>query len=99
MSLTIEQEEATRKELRANFEKSGVTLQQTADDLGTSIEYIEQLMRLEPKRYEDTWILKNYLCDKVREAGDTPTAFTALGGDYRKIWFLNAEYIDGKKIY
>ena len=99
MSLTLQQEEDTRRELRENFEKSGVTLQQTADDLATSVEYIGQLMRLEPKRYEDTWILKNYLLEKVRKAGKTPTKFTALGGDYRKIWFLNTEYIEGKKIY
>ena len=99
MSLTLQQEEDTRRELRENFEKSGVTLQQVASDLATSAEYIGQLLRLEPKRYEDTWILKNYLTDKVKEAGKTPTKFTALGGDYRKIWFLNSEYIDGKKIY
>ncbi len=99
MSLTLKQKEDTRRELRENFEKSGVTLQQIASDLSTSIEYIEQLFRLEPKRYEDTWILKNYLCDKVWEAGKTPTEFTALGGDYRKIWFLNSKYIDGKKIH
>ena len=42
---------------------------------------------------------ENYLIDKVRKAGKTPTAFTALGGDYHVIWFLDSEYIDGGKIY
>ena len=98
MSLTREQEDATRKELRENLEKSGVEIPQIAADLGTTEGYIEQLLRLEPKRLEDTWILKNYLLDRVRDAGKAPTAFTALGGDYRKIWFLNAAYIDGKRI-
>ena len=98
MSLTRRQLADTERELRDNFEKAGVTPEQCAKDLGTTPEYIEQLLCVEPRRYEDTWILKNYLCDKVREAGKKPTAFTALGGDYHFIWFLNARYIDGKKI-
>ena len=99
MSLTAQQQENTRRELRENFEKSGLALSQVAADLSTSTEYIEQLFRLEPKRYEDTWILKNYLCEKVVAAGKTPTPFSALAGDYHKIWFLYPAYIDGKKIY
>ena len=99
MSLTPQQEEDTRRELKENFEKSGVSLKQIAADLGTSTEYIVQLFRLEPRRYEDTWILKNYLLEKVAEAGRSPTKFTALAGDYRKIWFLDASYIDGRRIY
>ena len=98
MSLTAKQEEDTRRELKENFDKAGVTIHEIAADLGTTDDYIEQLMRLEPRRYEDTWILKNYLTDKVKEAGKTPTAFTALGGNHHIIWFLNSRYIDGKKI-
>ena len=98
MSLTPKQEENTRKELRANLEKSGVTVQQAAVDLGTSVEYIEQLLRLEPKRLEDTWILRNYLIEKVKDAGKTPVPFTALAADHHIIWFLDSSYIDGKKI-
>ena len=99
MSLSAKQKEDTRRELKENLEQSGVTVQEAAADLGTTEEYIKQLLRLEPKRLEDTWILKNYLIDKVRKAGKTPTAFTALGGDYHVIWFLDAGYIDGGKIY
>lgn len=99
MSLTAQQQDDTRRELRENFEKAGVTVSQVAEDLGTSEAYIEQLLRLEPRRYEDTWILKNYLCEKVREAGDIPTPFTALGGDYHVIWFLDPTYIDGGRIF
>ena len=98
MSLTAKQMDDTRRELRENLEKSGVSVEQTAKDLATTPDYIRQLLRLEPRRYEDTWILKNYLIEKVREAGKTPTAFTALGGDYRIIWFLDSDYIDGKRI-
>ena len=98
MSLTKKQLNDTGRELRENLDKSGLSIEQVAADLATSSEYIEQLLRLEPRRYEDTWILKNYLLDKVREAGKTPTEFTALAGDYRIIWFLDADYIDRKKI-
>ena len=98
MSLSPKQMDDTRRELKENLEKSGVDIHKIAFDLGTTVDYIEQLLRLEPKRLEDTWILKNYLLDKVSEAGETPTAFTALGGDYHIIWFLNAKYIDGGKI-
>ena len=99
MSLSAKQKEDTRSELKENLNKAGVSIQEVADDLGTTKEYIQQLLRLEPKRLEDTWILKNYLIDKVRKAGKPPTVFTALGGDYHVIWFLDSEYIDGKKIY
>ena len=99
MSLSVKQIEDTRRELKENLDQSGVTVQEAASDLGTTQEYIMQLLRLEPKRLEDTWILKNYLIDKVIKAGKTPAAFTALGGDYHVIWFLDPEYIDGGKIY
>ena len=98
MSLTKQQEENTRRELRENFNKAGVSLQQAAEDLGTSEEYIVELLGLKPKYLEDTWILRNYLLEKAAEAGETPTPFTALGADYHIIPFLNSDYIDGKKI-
>ena len=99
MSLSAKQIEDTRRELRENLDKPGVKIHDVATDLGTTQEYIIQLLRLEPKRLEDTWILKNYLIDKVIKAGKTPTAFTALGGDYHVIWFLDPDYIDGGRIY
>ena len=99
MSLTRKQEEDTGRELRENLEKAEISIEQAANDLGTTPEYIEQLLRLEPRKIEDTWILKNYLIEKVKEAGKTPTKFTALGGNYKIIWFLNTKYIDGKRIY
>ena len=96
--LTAEQEEATRIQLRENLEKSGLTIEQVSADLGTTPEYIEQLLRLEPKRIEDTWILRNYLIRKVKETGQKPVKFTALGADHHIIWFLDSRYIDGRKI-
>ena len=98
MSLTPKQEDDTRKELRENFDKAGVSIQEVAADLGTTEAYISELLALRPMRLEDTWILKNYLIDKVEKAGKEPTPFTALGGDYHVIWFLDDRYIDGKRI-
>ena len=98
MSLTLKQKQDTRDELLDNFNKSGLSIQKVADDLGTSVKYIQELFKLEPKRLEDTWILRNYLIEKVREVNKTPTPFTALAADYHNIWFLDARYIDGKKI-
>lgn len=98
MSLTMKQQNDTRKELRENFEKSGLTLQQIADDLATTPEYVEQLLRLEPRNHDHTWILRNYLYEKVREAGKTPTEFTTLKGSHRNYWFLDADFIERGKI-
>ena len=50
---------------------------------------------LTPQQEEDTWILRNYLYDTVKEKGLTPTRFTALGVDHHYVPFLNADYIDG----
>ena len=99
MSLSAKQIEDTKRELKENFDKAGVNIKDVAADLGTTENYIEKLLNLEPIRLEDTWILKNHLIEKVTEAGKTPTAFTALGGDYHVIWFLDSGYIDGKKIH
>ena len=98
MSLTLKQQDDTRKELKENFEKSGLTLSQIAADLAANEEYLERLIRLEPKQHEHTWILRNYLYEKVRQAGKTPTEFTALKGSNRNYWFLNADYIEKGKI-
>ena len=98
MSLTRKQLQDTARALRENLEKSGLTIEQAAAGLETTPDYIERMLRMEPRRYEDTWILKNYLSKKAQEAGKTPTPIPALGGDYHVIWFLDAAYIDGGKI-
>ena len=98
MSLTKEQENTTRIELEENFVKSGLSLHKVASDLGTTDDYIDQLMHLQPIRLEDTWILRNYLLEKVKETGNDPTPFSVLRANPRQIWFLNADYIEGGKI-
>lgn len=94
MSLTIKQKADTRVELEENLRRSGRTLRQVAEDLDTSQEYVEKLMRLEGKSHNHTWILRNYLYEKVLEAGKTPVEFTALKGSCRDYWFLDAGYIE-----
>lgn len=98
MSLSPAQLEATRQELRSNFDKSGLTIEQIAEELDTTTHYIERLFALEPLRYEDTWILRNVLIRAVEERGEQPVAFSALKGDWHNIWFLNADYIDNGRI-
>lgn len=98
MSLTMKQKMDTKRELRENFEKSGLTLQQIASDLDTSAEYVEQLLHLKPKNHNHTWILRNYLYEKVKAAGKIPAEFTALRGSCRNYWFLDADYIERGKI-
>ena len=99
MSLSKKQLEDTSRELKDNLYKSGLSIDKVSDDLGTTPDYIEHLLELNPRKIEDTWILKNYLVEKVKEAGKQPTKFTAIGGNYKIIWFLDRKYIDGKKIY
>ena len=94
MSLSAKQQDDTRKELRDNFVKSGLSVQQIATDLKTSAAYIEQLLQLKPQRHDHTWILRNYLYEKVKQAGKTPTEYTALKGSCRNYWFLDADYIE-----
>ena len=98
MSLTLKQKIDTKRELKENFEKSGLSLQQIANDLDTTAEYIGQLLHLKSMSHDHIWILRNYLYEKVKEAGKTPTEFTALKGSHRDYWFLNADYIEKGEI-
>lgn len=98
MTLTDIQIENTKKELKSNFEKSGLTIKQISDDLKTSPEYIEELFNLNSKRLEDTWILRNYLIEVLNEKSINITPFTALKGDASNYWFLDANYINNKII-
>ena len=98
MSLTNQQRLDTKRELRENFEKTELTIAQIAEALDTTSAYIEQLMRLEPESHDHTWILRNFLYEKVKEKGEAPTEFTALKGNHRNYWFLDADYIEKGKI-
>ena len=98
MSLSIQQQDNTRRELKENYKKAKLTIEQVAEDLGSSVSYINQLFALEPACLEDTWILRNYLLKHVIANGKRPTEFTALARDWHSYWFLDGAYIDAGKI-
>lgn len=98
MSLTARQQEDTRRELRENLERSGLTVEEVALDLDTTPEYVRQLFDLAPIRLEDTWILRNLLVRAVEARGGDPVPFTALTGDWHDYWFLDGGYIDDGRI-
>ena len=99
MSLTDAQIENTKSELKSNFEKSGLTIEEIAEKLKTTPEYIEELFNLNPRRLEDTWILKNYLIEVLNEKSIEVTPFTALVGESEGYWFLNIILLDLNIIY
>lgn len=98
MSLTDKQIDDTKYELKSNFEKSGLSIDEIAKNLKTSPEYIEQLFDLNPSRLEDTWILRNYLIEVLDEKSIEITPFTALVGKSENYWFLDSNYINEKVI-
>ena len=98
MSLDETQIRNTKAELKANFEKSGLTIEKIAKDLGTDENYINDLFNLNPRRLEDTWILKNYLIADLNSKSIEVTPFTALVGESENYWFLNSNYINNGKI-
>ena len=98
MSLDETQIRNTKAELKSNFEKSGLTIEKIAKDLGTDETYINDLFNLNPRRLEDTWILKNYLIADLNSKSIEVTPFTALVGESENYWFLNSNYINNGKI-
>lgn len=65
MSLTPQQEDATRNELKQNFELANVTLDQVAADLSATSEHVQNVMQLDADRIEEPWILKLTLIAKL----------------------------------
>ncbi|AMB95203.1 DUF2316 family protein [Aerococcus urinae] len=94
MSLTLVQREETKKALKTAFTKTGLSKQELAETLETSESYLDQVFQLQGQRLEDAWILKNYLNGHLRDQGQEPVTFQALGGDYHKYWFLDPKLIE-----
>jgi len=94
MSLNPQEMANTRQELQANFELTGLSKQQIANDLHISELKLNRLFSLTQQSLNDPWILRNYLIERVQEAGKTPVPFTALKGDWHRHWFLDANLID-----
>ncbi|GEK29344.1 DUF2316 family protein [Furfurilactobacillus siliginis] len=98
MTLNPAQRAATQREFRANFQRAGLTVAQVAIDLGISEIKLEHMLNLTQLTYEDVWILRNYVLDKVQAAGQVPVPFTALAGDWHQYWFLNSTVIDERRL-
>lgn len=98
MTLNPKQLDMTRHELQQNFELSGLTKKQVAMDLNISEIKLDHLFNLNQQSLDDPWILRNYLIEKVQEAGKEPVPFSALGGNWHRHWFLNSEAIDARQM-
>lgn len=98
MSLTAQQILDTKKEFQENFERTGLTLEQIAEDLHTSPAIIADTLVLNVSRIEDPWVLKNYLEDVLDKKGIASIPFSALVGDYHRYCFLNSRRIEKRKI-
>ena len=96
MSLTREQELATKRELREAMDLVGMDLKAVADALSVSPELVEQALDLRGSVIENPWVLKEYLADQARAKGLVPVSFTALRGNYHDYWFLDAARIDAR---
>ena len=98
MTLTDAQTKRTSEELKSNFKKTGLTVEEVARDLKTTPEYIEDLLELNPRRIEDPWILRNYLIDVLTEKSIEITPFSVLRVKSEKVWFLDSNYINNGEI-
>lgn len=98
MSLNPLQIQHTKKELRKNFELTGLSKSEIASDLKISEVKLEKIFNLKQRRLEDPWILRNYLLEKVEETGQQPVPFTALAGDWHRHWFLDSNLIDQRQM-
>ena len=98
MSLTYDEQKATKAELRAALALSGLSIQQLAEELGVTSQVIEDTLNLNCRAIENPWVLKEFLADVARKQGKEPVVFTALKGDYHRYWFLNARVIDERKM-
>ncbi|MBC1501261.1 DUF2316 family protein [Listeria weihenstephanensis] len=98
MTLTNQQIANTKKEFADNIQISGLSIPTIAKELNTNEEKIESILALNTKAFEDGWILRNYLLEKIKEQGKQPEPFTALVGDHHDYWFLNARKIDKRKM-
>lgn len=79
MSLNDAERRRTSDELRGNLESSGLTSLQAAADLGFSPERLQATLRVERASDPvDVWLLRDYLEQAARDAGQSSTAYTVL---------------------
>ena len=89
MSLTTAEQQATRRELQANFALTGLDLATVATALQTTPAHVQAVLDLEVHAIEEPWILRNYLAEVLREQHVEGVPYTRLSGSPRRFWFLN----------
>ncbi|WP_318765029.1 DUF2316 family protein [Lactiplantibacillus carotarum] len=98
MSLTPEQFEQTRQEIQANFKLTGLSKEQIASDLRISRVKLDRLFELSQRSYNDPFIFRDYLREKVVAAGHQPVPFSAMGEDVHHYWFLDPDIIERREM-
>lgn len=98
MSLTRQQRINTVDEFARAMELLDLSPAQIASDLGTTEQHIDRIVNLRHVALEDPWIVRNYLLEAAARAGVEPVSFTALVGDPRDYWFLDADAIERKEL-
>lgn len=91
MSLNFIERINTSKELRQNLKLSHLTIEHVAIDLNTFVQKINQILELDHVSPEDTWILKEYLSNKLQSQGIIGYPYSKLVGDSRDYWFLDTK--------
>lgn len=85
MSLNLAQRKQTSKELRENYQRSGLTPEEILTDLGFRAEQLEETLNLGPSsKGEEVWRLRDYLDDKIKEQGNEPYPYSVLKTN---IWY------------
>jgi hypothetical protein len=85
MSLNTKQRKQTSKEIKANYQISGLTPEAIQADLGFSVTQLEETLNLGPASHgEAVWRLRDYLEDKIKEQGKEPYPYSILKTN---IWY------------
>ncbi|MGW2280185.1 DUF2316 family protein [Streptomyces sp. NPDC001770] len=91
MSLNEAERRRTSEELRSNLALSGLSVEETAADLGVAPEQVRRMLDVtEGVGPAEVWQLRDYLDQAVRDTGGRPVPFTVLTGRARllaRAWF------------
>ena len=99
MSLSTAQKQATRQEFAENLRRLSLTPQDIAAALSTTPRRIKDIISLRNvRRLEDAWVVRRYLLERAAQTDIGLVPFTALSGDPRDYWFLDATRIDRMKL-
>ena len=94
MSLNRSERAATRDELRANLDLSGLTANEVAAGIGLEIERVRDALEVAGARPADVWLVRDYLDREVRAAGAVPKPYSSLTENMRasaQAWFAIAD--------